>query len=75
MLRSETAAAPERLARALDGLRKYQEAPRDPVAGPMPAIAQAEGAMLRDYGNSSPAFAGEGDHAQHGGGAARQRRF
>ena len=50
MLRSETAASPERMARALDGLRKYQEAPRDPVAEPMPAIAQAEGAMLRDYG-------------------------
>src|SRR5688572_17158772 len=50
MLRSETAAEPERLTAALAGLRRYQEAPRAPPPEPMPAIAEAEGASLRDYG-------------------------
>ncbi|HEY5721995.1 MAG TPA: alpha/beta hydrolase [Allosphingosinicella sp.] len=50
MLRSETAANPERLTAALGGLRRYQEAPRIPPPPPMPAIAEAEGASLRDYG-------------------------
>lgn len=50
LLRSETAANPERMARALAGLRAYQEAPRPPSPPLMPVIAEAEGAMLRDYG-------------------------
>jgi polyhydroxyalkanoate synthase len=50
MLRSETAANPERLATALAGLRRYQEAERPPPPEPPPAIAEAEGAALRDYG-------------------------
>lgn len=40
--------------RALAGLRKYQEAPRPPLATPMPPIASALGASLRDYGGSGP---------------------
>ncbi len=54
MLREETAANPERMARALEGLRRYQEAERAPRPEPMPAIAEAHGAMLRDYGGSGP---------------------
>ncbi len=54
MLRSETGGDPARMARALAGLRKYQEAERAPPAAPMPAVAEAEGAMLRDYGGSGP---------------------
>ena len=57
MLRSETAANPERMERALAGLRLYQEAERASPPEPMPAIATAEGAMLRDYspaGGSGP---------------------
>jgi polyhydroxyalkanoate synthase len=54
MLRSETEAQPVRMAAALEGLRKYQEAPRAPARAPMPAIAQAEGAVLRDYGGKGP---------------------
>ena len=50
MLRSETAANPERLTAALAGLRRYQEAPRIPPPPPMPAVAEAVGASLRDYG-------------------------
>lgn len=38
--------------RALAGLRRYQEAERTPVPEIMPAIAEAEGAALRDYGGS-----------------------
>src|SRR5687767_9180082 len=73
MLRSETAASPQRLTAALAGLRRYQEAPRSPPPDPAPAIAEAEGAVLRDY--SSPAVAGEGDRAawRRGGGAGSAR--
>lgn len=35
---------------ALDGLRAYQSAPRAPRPDPMPVIAAAGRAMLRDYG-------------------------
>jgi polyhydroxyalkanoate synthase len=52
MLRSETAGDPERTARALDGLRRYQEAERRPPPEPMPVVAERHGAMLRDYGGS-----------------------
>jgi polyhydroxyalkanoate synthase len=50
MLRSITAAEPARMRAALAGLRRYQEAPREPPAAPMPALARAHGAALRDYG-------------------------
>ncbi len=54
MLRSETAAEPSRLRTALAGLRRYQEAERDPVPAPMPALAERQGATLRDYGGAGP---------------------
>lgn len=50
MLRSETAADPERRARALQGLRAYQEAPRTPPRPLMPVLAEMHGTKLRDYG-------------------------
>jgi len=52
LLRSETAASPERRAAALAGLRAYQQAPRPAPRTPRPAIAQAGRATLRDYGGS-----------------------
>src|SRR3954452_14847769 len=57
MLRGETAADPARMRRALEGLRRYQEAPRAPAAPPPPAIAQRLGAALRGYcgGGGPPA--------------------
>jgi polyhydroxyalkanoate synthase len=42
------------MARALAGLRRYQEAERPPQPEPMPALAAAGGATLRDYGGSGP---------------------
>ena len=39
---------------ALAGLRKYQEAERPAPPAPMPALAQAHGAALRDYGGDGP---------------------
>lgn len=54
MLRSETAARPARMQAALAGLRRYQEAERAPAPVPMPALAQAKGAALRDYGGEGP---------------------
>lgn len=50
MLRRETAANPDLLAGALKGLRAYQEAPRPTWSEPRPAIAEAFGATIRDYG-------------------------
>jgi polyhydroxyalkanoate synthase len=55
MLRAETATDPERMERALAGLRLYQEAERSAPEEPMPAIAEVEGAMLRDYAPGSEA--------------------
>jgi polyhydroxyalkanoate synthase subunit PhaC len=55
LLRDETAANPARMAAALAGLRKYQEAPRPAPGAPMPALAEAGGAALRDYGGEGPA--------------------
>jgi polyhydroxyalkanoate synthase len=52
MLRNETQHEPARLVAALSGLRAYQAAPRPAPAPPMPAIATAGRAMLRDYGGS-----------------------
>ena len=40
---------------ALEGLRKYQEAAREPPPAPKPAIAEAHGAMLRDYAEAGAA--------------------
>jgi polyhydroxyalkanoate synthase len=54
MLREQTAANRDRASRALAGLRRYQEAPRPPLPSPMPAIAEARGATLRDYGGEGP---------------------
>jgi polyhydroxyalkanoate synthase len=54
LLQAETAANPGRLRRALAGLTRYQQADRPPPPAPMPAIAAAEGAMLRDYGGDGP---------------------
>lgn len=39
---------------ALAGLRRYQEAEREPVPPPMPALAERGGATLRDYGGDGP---------------------
>jgi poly[(R)-3-hydroxyalkanoate] polymerase subunit PhaC len=54
MLRSETAADPARMRAALAGLRRYQEWERAPAGPPMPALAEAHGAALRDYGGAGP---------------------
>jgi poly[(R)-3-hydroxyalkanoate] polymerase subunit PhaC len=54
MLREQSAANPARLRAALAGLRKYQEADRPPAPAPMPALADAHGATLRDYGGEGP---------------------
>ena len=50
MLRSETAAEPERMRAALAGLAAYQTAERVPAPPPMPALATAGRAALRYYG-------------------------
>ena len=56
MLQRETAANPDRMARTLEGVRKYQEAARPLRPEPMPALAGRLGASLRDYGGSGPAI-------------------
>ena len=53
-MRSKTAANPERLARVLEGLRKYQEAQRAAPTPGAPVIAERMGATLRDYGGDGP---------------------
>ena len=55
MLRRETGGEPTRIARALAGLRAFQEAERPPPDAPMPAIAGRLGASLRDYGGDGAA--------------------
>ena len=50
MLRSETAASPERRAAALAGLKAYQSASRVARHPPMSEVAQSGRACLRDYG-------------------------
>jgi len=40
--------------RTLEGLRRYQEAQREPPPEPMPVVAEARGAMLRGYGGEGP---------------------
>jgi polyhydroxyalkanoate synthase len=54
MLRRETEGAPERLAQALAGLRRYQEAPRAAPAEPPATVAGIMGASVRDYGGAGP---------------------
>src|ERR1051325_6374320 len=54
MPRSEPAADPGRMQRALAGLRRYQESARPPIPPPMPAVAEAGGAVLRNYGGAGP---------------------
>ncbi|MEH3047045.1 alpha/beta fold hydrolase [Sphingomonas adhaesiva] len=53
MLRSETAASPDRAAAALAGLRRYQEAPRT-RRRPKPARIRKGAARLRDHGGTGP---------------------
>ncbi|MEP9401446.1 alpha/beta fold hydrolase [Sphingomonas silueang] len=55
MLRSETAADPDRRAAALRGLRAYQDAPRPPRPAPMPVVARDGRICLRDYGGTGRA--------------------
>lgn len=50
MLRSETAASPDRFAAAMAGLQAYQSATRPPLAAPPTAPHRAGRASLRDYG-------------------------
>lgn len=52
MLRSETTGEPHRTAAALRGLRAYQEADRTAGPEPMPIIAHAGRASVRDYGGT-----------------------
>ncbi|RYY42956.1 MAG: alpha/beta hydrolase [Sphingomonadales bacterium] len=54
LLRSETAASPERRHAALAGLKAYQHAQRPPERVPAPAIAESSRARLRDYGGCGP---------------------
>ncbi|HEX8064576.1 MAG TPA: alpha/beta hydrolase [Allosphingosinicella sp.] len=54
MLRRETEGAPGRLAGALAGLRRYQEAPRAAPAEPPAKVAGMLGATVRDYGGAGP---------------------
>lgn len=54
LLRSETAASPERRAAALAGLAAYQAARRPRARRPMPVVARAGRAVLRDYGGNGP---------------------
>ncbi len=55
MLREETAASPERAARALAGLRAYQDAPRDPAPPPARVLHSRGRVCLRDYSDSAGA--------------------
>jgi polyhydroxyalkanoate synthase subunit PhaC len=52
LLRSETAASPDRRAAALAGLRAYQQAPRPAPRTSKPVLAEAGRAVLRDYGGT-----------------------
>ncbi|WP_375422107.1 alpha/beta hydrolase [uncultured Sphingomonas sp.] len=51
MLRSETAASPDRLAAAMAGLQAYQVAERPPFPAPPAAPHRVGRASLRDYGS------------------------
>ncbi|HYJ30796.1 MAG TPA: alpha/beta hydrolase [Allosphingosinicella sp.] len=52
LLRRETMGTPERTKRALEGLRRYQDFPREAVREVMPAVAETRGAAVRDYGGT-----------------------
>src|SRR4051812_33510208 len=52
MLRSETAGDAARMGRALEGLRRYQEAAREAGPEAPAAIVEMMGATLRDYGGA-----------------------
>ncbi|MBX3593190.1 alpha/beta hydrolase [Sphingomonas sp.] len=52
LLRSETQGAPERRAAAMAGLAAYQAARRPRPRRPMPVVARAGRATLRDYGDA-----------------------
>lgn len=52
LLRSETAASPERFAAAMAGLKAYQDAPRFPREGELPVVESAGRARLLDYGGA-----------------------
>jgi polyhydroxyalkanoate synthase subunit PhaC len=54
LLREQTAANPQRMKRALEGLRKYQEFGRASPPEPMPALVTRQGAALRDYRGEGP---------------------
>lgn len=54
MLRSETAARPDRLRAALAGLRRYQTAARPPRPPVMPVAARIGRATLSDFGGDGP---------------------
>jgi polyhydroxyalkanoate synthase len=54
LVREQTEGDPERMGRVLAGLRRYQDAPREAVLEPMPAVAEIAGASLRDYGGDGP---------------------
>ncbi|HEY0117045.1 MAG TPA: alpha/beta hydrolase, partial [Allosphingosinicella sp.] len=54
LLRRRTADAPDRMQRALAGLRRYQEARRPRTRPAMPVLASRLGASLRDYGGTGP---------------------
>jgi polyhydroxyalkanoate synthase len=56
MLRSETTNQPDRTAAALKGLRAYQQADRDGGPPPMPVIARAGRASVRDFGGDGQAI-------------------
>ena len=51
MLRSETAALPDRFAAAMAGLQAYQVAERPPLPAPPAALHRVGRASLRDYGS------------------------
>jgi polyhydroxyalkanoate synthase len=51
LLRSETAASPDRLDAALKGVKAYQQAARPPAPPAMPVVAEKGRARLIDYGN------------------------
>lgn len=53
-VREQTAASPEREARALEGLRRYQTADRGFQRDTMPEVARTQRACLRDYGGEGP---------------------
>src|SRR5438309_9766596 len=52
MLRSETGGDRARMGRALEGLRRYQDASREAGPEAPPAVAEVLGATLRDYGSA-----------------------